>query len=92
MPESAVRLRGHAKIVADFRDRIAKILQQEMEWPNENFLPDDPCDIIFFDPTMDLKAGTAIMGIEDFIGHELNGDSLKKMTFLELVKSADTSM
>ncbi len=44
---------------------VAPLVREYMRWPSAHFMPDDPCDILFFDPTMELRSAEAMMSIGD---------------------------
>jgi hypothetical protein len=44
---------------------ICKILEEKMRWPPNRILPEDPLDILLFDPLPYLDAAQALMAIED---------------------------
>ena len=54
--------------VCKVRDQICHVLVEDMDWPLPNFVPDDPCAILFFDPTIDIKAGTAMDKVRKICG------------------------
>ncbi len=45
---------------ADLANRVARIIANEIGWPNGYFLPDDPLEIVFFAPFGDGGEGLAI--------------------------------
>lgn len=47
---------------------ISPIIQEWMEWPNIYFIPSDPCDILFFMPTMDSDLVELTLEIENALG------------------------
>ena len=42
---------------------VSTIVADSLEWPNTYFVPNDPCQLIFFDPTPDLLCEEALMRI-----------------------------
>jgi len=70
------------------RDIIFKVLVDDMEWPKPLFLPDDPCSILFFDPTIDVKSGTALSKIESIIGKKLDPSQIEQLTLGDLFRMA----
>src|SRR5438093_13788719 len=36
-------------------NRIGRLIQEEYEWPNDHFIPDDPLDVVFLMPWDDLE-------------------------------------
>ncbi len=47
------------------RDTVSGIIQEYLFWPNRVYLPEDPCEILFFDPTVDLRNAEAWLVLED---------------------------
>jgi len=43
---------------------VSPVVKEYGEWPNTLFLPDDPCDILFWDPSMELKTVEAMNVLE----------------------------
>jgi len=68
------------------RGIVDDILVNEMEWVNTRFLPDDPCDILFFDPTMDLLAAGALMAIQSRFRIDISITDLSRLTYIQLVE------
>ena len=67
----------------EIRDEIAKILVREMEWPSPFFLPEDPCSILFFDPTVDIKSGVALFEVESLLCGKYPAEQIVKMNLWE---------
>ena len=76
---------------ADLANRVARIIANEIGWPNGYFLPDDPLEILFFAPFGDGGEGLAIFTeIESNIGCTVRiTPSLKhdQATFADLIGS-----
>ncbi|UCG31805.1 MAG: hypothetical protein JSU68_09060 [Phycisphaerales bacterium] len=51
--------------VAAVRDVVSRLIQECMEWPTCYFIPDDPCDILFFEPFGDLRDVDAVVAIDE---------------------------
>lgn len=56
------------KLVRD----VSEIIREYMFWPIELFIPDDPCEILFHDPTVDLRNVEAMGTIEDRVAMEVD--------------------
>jgi hypothetical protein len=59
---------GNDKEIVSVRDAVSRTIAKELNWPNGFFIPDDPCSILFFDPSPNLDAARAIMEIEKMYG------------------------
>ena len=69
-------------------DRVARICQEQIGWPNSHFVPDDPFEIMIALRTGDLCEVEAIMALEeefeiDF--EKVEDDFLLKATFRDIV-------
>ena len=65
---------------------IAQIIQEHCRWPNSNFVPEDPCEILFWNPSGDLRDVEAVLQILDhFRLPETLVDELRNMTLGDLV-------
>jgi hypothetical protein len=73
---------------------ISEIVRDEIQWPNANFVPDDPFSLVLFNVYWDgctcdgMEIETIAMRMEDLIGHEIDDDhwnALYGMTFGEAV-------
>jgi len=71
------------------RNAIFDVLVEDMEWPKPLFLPSDPCSILFYDPTIDVKLGVALSKVESMVGRTINSAELGQMLLGDLVKMAD---
>jgi len=49
--ESVLRIWGAGPSVESTRCRLAALLQEYLRWPNTFFVPKDPCDILFWNPS-----------------------------------------
>jgi hypothetical protein len=67
------------------REAVVDILETEMAWGCRKFIPSDPCDILLFDPSLDMKSATAFMQIEDLLGRAIEEEAFKRMTLGQLV-------
>lgn len=50
---------------------VCKRIQEEYSWPNDHFLPNDPCDIVFLTPWDDLESVELAMQLEEDLGIHL---------------------
>lgn len=46
------------------RDRVSRILMKAYGWPTDYFLPDDACDVLLWDPTLDMRCEEAVLELE----------------------------
>ena len=90
-PDTCLSLWKQEADVLQARDRLFNILLDEMEWGIARFVPTDPCDILLFDPSLDLKSVSAINRIEELLGREIEVDLLIKMTLGDLVDDVVTA-
>ena len=44
---------------------LSAMIQEYMLWPNAFFIPDDPCQILLWDTTLELRAVEAMLKMED---------------------------
>lgn len=47
------------------RDRASEIIAEALEWPNPYFIPQDPCEIVFWDGTLDMLVEEAVLRLDD---------------------------
>jgi hypothetical protein len=87
-PETCLDLWKQDEATRQARDRLFKLLREEMDWEVPRFVPEDPCQILFFDPSMNLRSGCAMLRIEELLGREIDMDRLIKMTLGDLVDDA----
>lgn len=65
---------------------LLRIISDVYCWPNDLFLPEDPCEIVFWCPRNDLKTAEAMMRIsEKFELHDQFLDDFQRLSFGELV-------
>jgi acyl carrier protein len=57
---------------------LCRVIQEEYEWPNDHFVPDDPCEIVFLLPWDDLEIVELVMRIEEELGFEVPDDEAEK--------------
>ena len=68
-PDSALWGNSSAKIaLARF---VCKIAAEEMGWPNDYFIPDDPAGVVFWAHEDGLDVESAVMEIEEHLGIQL---------------------
>lgn len=68
------------------RDTLTSLLREYLRWPNDRFIPEDPCAILVFDPTTELRAVEARRVIEDKFRLPIGFlDELNNWSFGELV-------
>lgn len=48
--------------------KLFRALDDWQEWPNHNFVPDDPCSVVFFNYWDDLEGAAAMTQVEDALG------------------------
>lgn len=70
------------KLVRD----VSGIIREYMFWPNDLFIPDDPCEILFHDPTVDLRNVEAMGVIEDRAGVVVDWERLLPRRFGGLIE------
>lgn len=81
----------YPEVDTELRKSCSAIIKECMFWPNDRFIPDDPVEILFYDPTIDLRNVEAIQRIE-----ELGVGSLKLdfdgqfINFLKKLRQRDT--
>jgi hypothetical protein len=70
------------------RTRVAidEILVREMRWPVALFLPEDPCDILFFDPLPLMDSARTFLAVGKQLGCDLSQVDLTKCNYLGLVR------
>ena len=76
------------------KNRLDEILVKEMKWLNGYFLPDDPCGILFYDPSLSMDSARALLSISSAFQVDITGVDLSKITYSELVdllRSANTN-
>ena len=65
---------------------IAPIIQRNFGWPNDNYIPDDPLEILIFDDGDGMAIAEFVMDIEDQFGIVIPEDaSFAKKTLLEFI-------
>ena len=65
---------------------LLPIVKEYGRWPNCYFMPDDPCEILFFDPTSELLAAEAVCKIHEELSLPADMlDDLDALTYGELV-------
>lgn len=84
-PETCRDLWKRDEATRQARDRLFAILRDEMGWKATRFVPEDPCDIVFFDPSMDLKDVCAFLRIDERFGRTPDASRLMRMNAGELV-------
>lgn len=67
------------------RQSVLAIIQREMHWPSARFLPDDPCSILFFDPSPNMDSARAVLEIERILGKQPALERLSELTIGQLV-------
>lgn len=64
-PSEALALWKNDPALMECRDRVSSLLQEYFYWPNNHFIPDDPCEILFWDPSSELRLAEAITVLTD---------------------------
>jgi hypothetical protein len=60
----ALRAWGSDPLLTSVASELHTIIREELEWPNDRFVPKDRCEILLFDPTMQLRRVQALVCIE----------------------------
>jgi hypothetical protein len=76
------------KAIVQVRDKLSSIIAECLGWPNPYFLPTDPCEILMWDTTPDLRIEEATILIErEFpLREEELWDRIAAITFGEFVQ------
>jgi hypothetical protein len=68
------------------KDKVLKLIEQELDWPKDLLIPEDVCAVLFFRPGLECASGSAVVALENEFDVEL--DELTKdspMVLLDLV-------
>lgn len=66
---------------------IAGVVEEYFRWPNPYYIPDDPCEVLFWDPTMEMRFEEASLVLSDKFGFpEDRAEELREGTFGALIE------
>lgn len=65
-------------------EEVAKIICMNLDWPNANYLPEDPCELLFFEKPLGLESCNAIIEIERL--YKISDLDYFEKTFSELIE------
>ena len=89
-PEDCLALWKQDEQTISTRDAMIDILQKAVSWKSRKFIPDDPCEILFWDPFDGMDLLDAVYRMEKRFGVKMDGERIKEMfamTFGELVEA-----
>jgi len=65
---------------------VIEIVLEYFSWPTGLFIPQDPCDIVFWDISMELRCSEALMVISDrFKINDIEEIPIREKTFEEFI-------
>jgi hypothetical protein len=65
---------------------VSPIVKEYFFWRNTLFIPDDPCEILFWDPSTELRFGTALSMLGDLFSFPKTfWDDLGELKYGELI-------
>jgi len=84
-PSSYIDAWSDNAYIIPLRNELAACIVKPMDWPCDKFLPNDPCDIIFFDDYLEFSSGCCLVDIEKKYKLCIPVGELSKWTFLEFI-------
>lgn len=85
-PEECLSLWGTIPDIIRIRDIVSPVLQEYFFWPNLRFIPGDPCQILFWDQTNQMRDAEALAVLSDRLNTAVNAfDNLQFQTYQELI-------
>lgn len=72
--------------VHNLADEVSEVIQTENRWPNKKFIPADPCAILFWDPTLEMRIEGIMLTLSHRYGVSVDlFADLARLTFGELI-------
>jgi len=81
----ALTLWGDDPGIIAIRDQISAIIARDFYWPNRNFIPDDPCSVVMFNPLPLADTPRVIKYIESQVGRSEAFSQLATLTYGEFI-------
>lgn len=72
--------------VSPVYQQLSDVLMRELDWPNPFFIPADPCEILFWDPSFEMRCETVMHWIETQFGSAAFPDNYLQLSYGNLVQ------
>jgi hypothetical protein len=64
-PATCLDLWGRDPYRLSVRDTVSSLIQEYFFWPNQLYIPHDPCGLLFFDPSIEMRNVEANLVLQD---------------------------